>query len=102
MVTSFLFGVAGVGLLSASINVVGIDSAAGAPRPHQTDDGDSEEPADPPEGEDDVEEPADPTEGDNDSEPPPEPGDVSAVVWIGAGALVIVAIIWGVSIAGGD
>ncbi len=102
MLTSFLLGVAGVGLLSASINVVGIDAAAGAPRPYQTDDGDSEEPTDPPEGEDDVEEPADPTEGDNDSEPPPEPGDVSVVVWIGAGALVIVAIIWGVSIAGGD
>jgi hypothetical protein len=89
--------------MSAAAVVVGIDAAAGAPPPYQTDDS---EPVDPT-GEDESEEPADPPEGDEappeeGSEPSPEPGDVPVYVWVGAGVLVLVAIIWGVSVAASD
>ena len=114
--TMLRIGVAVVAVLGVTLMVDGIGAqAASAFSPVQVDDGDTvdtpeEEPD--PEAPDTTEKPEDvedveDTEGTDDEsteveDPSLEPDDVPVIVWVGAGGLVLLALVWAVGLAGGD
>ncbi len=68
---------------------------------------DDESPEKPPPTDGDGTVPDEPAEGDEpaeeeSTEPDPEPADVPIFVWVGAAALVIVAVVWGTRLATSD
>lgn len=103
--------VLGVLLLAGGI---GAQAAAASP-PLQVEDGDTpEDEPDPetpettekPEDVEDTEDTEDTESTDDESteveEPPLEPDDLPVIVWVGAGGLVLLALVWAVGLAGGD